>query len=286
MGVLISGFVGAQNFYFQLGAGYSFGTQGQSNISFLSEEHTVRSIGTTVPTYNYGSYEDQLITLGQGWNLSAGIGYQINRLLHVEIRSSFLSSSEINSHFYSSFTGYENGVPQPDLSSYNNQETKINGQLWRVTPLFGIKTDFERVNLSAKIGPSIGFGNYSFSHVNTTQVGYSTEKYAFSGGVNLGVNAIIQLQIPINDNFDFWVEGEYVGLINKATKRTLEEATINGTDVLPSIPEESKTVEISDKQEFDTRNGTNFANPTTNTMPFNSIGINIGVKYTLAKKQE
>lgn len=93
---------------------------------------------------------------------------------------------------------------------------------------------------------------------------------------NVGMNAAIGAEFAITDHFSIYAEAEAMITSFAMKEETLVAATSDGTDLLPDIPEEDRTIYYDKKYSYDDNRPDNGL---TEILPASSIGINAGLIF-------
>lgn len=253
--VLIASNSFAQKFYLKLNGGYNWGT-----ASF--NERNVTQINN-----NSYRYESVQVALGKGVNLGGSVGYMFNKYIGAELGINYLIGDSTN---VSKKTTYE-----PETT--NHSATMIS-----FVPAIIFTPGYKKLNPYARFGLIVGYGNYetkkdwesSFGKVNLTKL--------YNGGIALGLNAALGVTFTLKEHFSLFGEINTTNLSYAPTKSEITEYKINGVDDLSNKPNSFKYTDyvesytrVSNVPFDDNVAGKDLIK----NYPFNSVGLNIGVKY-------
>ncbi|MCK9422921.1 MAG: porin family protein [Bacteroidales bacterium] len=250
-----------QKLYLSLGVGAGFGTA--SSYDFYSDSKKVHPVA-----------------LGKGFDAMLRAGYFVNNFMAVELgvgyRKGFNTKIDITSSIGE--LGSETG------------NLKIAGNMLQIVPALVISPDLgsEKVRPYARLGVIIGVMNSINTKIDATIVnGESTNTKAtmkYSGGVSVGGSAAIGADFNLGDRIALYAEIIYDALSYAPTKGKFTKMEVDGVDKLPDMTTSDKEVKfVKDMTGYVHQN----SEPTQvlkNSYPFNSLGLNIGVKIKFGSK--
>lgn len=254
----------AQSFYVKLNGGYNWGIA--SNV--------IASNSNQVGTVN--SYEKVNLSFGKGINIGGAFGYMFNKNIGAELGINYLigGTTETSSKS-SSFNSSSN-------NTYNYSSTLLN-----FIPSIIITPGFEKINPYAKIGMSLGIATMSNKNENSSTSGSTTnttnQTSIASGGLAIGLVSALGATYEINKNISVFGELNISTLSYSPTKSEITEYKQNGVDNLSTLKTRDKVTEYSDSYSTDSSSPTDVNNPRKSmsiNIPFSSLGVNIGVKYS------
>lgn len=257
-----------QNYYVTLHGGYAF--EAAPN-QLLTITLTQPNSGNSTYTSNAKNY-----SLGEGFQLSGGFGYNINSNISAELELEYSNGS-------SQDYGYNSNYP----SGYSNSNYNIYGTTYLAIPSIIISTNISEFKPYLKIGPAIGIANITITEGDNEGTSNSltiTEKQTFlNGGLAFGYNAAIGVAYDIAQNIGIIFEVNDRSLSYAPTQGELQKFTVNAVDQLPQTP-------INNKEFVYKESVTNNSNtpPDVNApsqqnktnYPFSSVTISAGIKYS------
>ena len=291
--VLLNTGIFAQKLYVSLNGGYGFPIQTQtgilSNLQFEFEEQTGQ--------INNKLYKSESVdlSLGKGFNFGGSVGYMFNENVGVDLRVSYLKGTKT----FGGVEGYDRQI-QSNGDVYLTQTNDTNvmySKMIRLSPSFVLTTSrFEKFNPFTRLGIVFGFGSI-YSERNTQELYYtgvilqhnrtSTLKKTFDGGMAFGINAAAGFGYDFSEKFKITCEVNYMGMTYSPEKSYLTELKSDGNDVLDLVTVKEKETEYSDSFTY-----TSFSSPSDEprqkekiTLPFSSIGINFGIRYSFNFKK-
>ncbi len=253
----------AQNFYAGLNGGYNWGS-----ASFASRNST--QVG------NITTYDRVQISLGQGVNMGASVGYKLNKFLGAEMGVSYLISSSITT---------ENKRTSGSTSTTNT--LNFSSTMLSFIPTLLITPGFEKINPYAKLGLILGLGTFTrksediSSAPNLNSNNSSTRLY--NGGLAIGLISSFGAAYKINEAISLFGEFNLINLSYSPTKSEITQSKENGVDNLSTMSTRDKVVEYSDSYSEDSSIPANPNAPrkaSSESLPFSSIGVNIGISYS------
>lgn len=254
----------AQSFYAKLNGGYNWGIA--SNLG----QRNSNQIGNTT------SYEKVNLSFGKGINIVGAAGYMFNKNIGAELGINYLigGTSETSSKS-SNFNSSSNNI-------YYYSSTLLN-----FIPSIIISPGFEKINPYAKIGLSLGIATMTIKNESSSTTGNSTnstyETALLNGGIAIGLVSALGTTYELNKNISLFGEINISTLSYSPTKGETTEYKENGVDRLFTLKTVDKVTEYTDSYSTDSSLQTDVNNPRKSTpisIPFSSLGINIGVKYS------
>jgi hypothetical protein len=254
----------AQGFQFHLDGGYSFAVS-KSNFG-TKEYYKIDTSGNKVLTQDaiYGSY-------GQGLNISAGATYMFSKNIGVDL--------DFN-HYRSVKSVYL------DWDQAYKLRREDNIVLWRATPALVLRAGEKKLTAGIKTGPVIPLGG-SFYTTTTNELKTGTpfkdeSVFKTSGRATFGWMGSMDLAYNITDNISIYAElkGIMLSILGKQTEMISKKQ--NGVDVLEEFKKDPNNTWKYNYVTKDPQGDDQLA-PYTN---INSLGFNIGVRYSLGKKDK
>jgi opacity protein-like surface antigen len=253
-------------FFLSFNAGYNFAS-GSSNLS----ENTIQNSET--PLIN--TSEVVKSSFGKGIDFGIAGGYMFNRHVGIELGLNYLLGSKISSGNSTKING-----------SYI--ESSYSSRMLQFKPSIIIAAGMETINPYAKFGLVVGSGAiYSestdyFQDPLLIQNVLTIQKETYDGGLALGFQAGIGISYGLNTSLSLFGEINIVSMSYAPTKSKLTEFNVNGVDQLPNLP-----LNITEAEYVDTLTDVETPDPNAPSKvlktyaPFSSIGINIGLRYSL-----
>ncbi|MBK0403604.1 outer membrane beta-barrel protein [Adhaeribacter sp. BT258] len=265
----------AQSFYAKLGGGYNFGLN--SGIIFKSTENTHYS--DVANPANSQKYERVNLKLGQGGIFGGSLGYMFNNNVGFELGINYLAGEKTT---YKSEVNYTSDNPSVLPYSYSLTNT-YQSQIVLVQPSLVIATDLPKLNPYTRIGLVIANGIIKHTQSFSNSKGESEEnKFKYSGGAHLGLQAAIGLNFKLNDKISIFTEGTFNNINFAPEKGMLTKSTRNGVNQLPTLNTSQKEIKYEDDPTFNFPTQQSPSEPRTEfrqRFPISSIGLQTGIKY-------
>lgn len=230
----------------------------------------------TARTYDLCMTNDKVYPIGLGkglgFNLRAGyfLGKNIALELGVGYRMGFSTKVEI-----------ELDGPEGIKSSYGTEVLKFKGNMLSLVPaiLISPSLDLGKVRPYARLGVIIGILPSIITKVDVTApYGNSTMSLKYYGGVAFGGSFALGGDFNLSDLLAIYAEIYYDALSYAPTKGKITKYEVDGKDELPDLTTFDKEVEfVKDLTGF-TPKDSEPDQQFKNSYPFNSLGLNIGVK--------
>ena len=212
--------------------------------------------------------DDVLMSFGKGGNFGIGIGYMFTKNLGAELGANYLLGSTTKS-----------AQKESDGSYVINQA--VSAKQIQLSPMVVLKGNYAKINPYAKLGVLLGVGSkvtYEEDQLWNNNV-YSI-KEELDGGTAVGVTGAIGMDYAVNNKISLFGEIKANSLTYKPEKGSVVSATYNGEDDLGDWSNFYKETEFSDE----------YTEPTTFnpsaprvmsrlTLPFSSIGVNLGMRF-------
>ncbi len=249
--------VSAQNFFVSAQSGYALGASQQS-LSML--DYQSYSVFTGISERN-----QIYLSLGKGFNAGLSCGYNFNNNVALNLGVSYLIGSKTEAHqtFSSSIYDYS-----------------MSAKMLRLIPSISISTDFERLDVYARVGVIIGFGNVKFDSKQFSGQNIEESTLILNGGPAFGINSGIGTLFSISDKLSLFGEIDMMNMAYSPNKGIMTNSTYNGIDQLPTLTTNEKELEFLDSY-TETDNSDQDAIPQKFPkckLPFGSIGLNIGLR--------
>jgi len=165
--------------------------------------------------------------------------------------------------------------------------TKVNGQMFQITPEICISLGLKKFNPYSRIGIIVGIlpsikqtvdmeGDFGNSITRTNAI------VKMKGGIALGVMVAAGLEISLGNKLSFFGELDFSQISYVPRKGKFTKFDIDGEDQLSDMTTSEKEMKFVKKID-NTQTQPNYE-PTEvlqSNFPFSHIGLNIGVKITL-----
>lgn len=244
--------------------------------------HTGYGLKTSSQNYFYNytegenSYtEEQVnVSLGQGLDLGASIGYMFNEHIGTDLGISYLIGSKRTAHDIYMDPYFGNSTT--DYSMYAN--------MLRINPSIVISGGSRKLSPYAKFGILFGSGTvkYEINAVEDNEV--LSMKMKMNGGLSVGLTSGIGANLKINDKMALFGEIQAINMSYSPTKGKLTELTEAGVDLLPELTTSEKETEFVDSHTFNYENPPSDSKPSQELkqkLPFGSVGFNLGIRMNL-----
>jgi hypothetical protein len=233
----------SQSVYVKLGGGYGLGIASQ----------VMTGLPYLVPNtwnYKYGSY-------GEGINFQAGLGYNVHPNIALELAGSYTMGKNFENSF-----GTEPVVNEKD---YANTISIMPSAVLKV-PLKSL-TPYMRFGMVIAIPTKF----HEATHTGTSAL-TGTYKAKETGGIALGINGAVGVNIKANNQLGFFSEIFCVSM-NYGPEKSENTENYTGQALQPTITySESGTITPGD-----------FNKRPTPSYQFSSFGMNVGLTYTFGK---
>jgi outer membrane protein W len=263
----------AQGLYFGLGAGYGFPAAKSGYVSYKSVSSSSTSSSTEYVSHPY--------SFGSGVNAGLYAGYMFNSNIGAELGLSYLMGGKYD------YTNESTNTPGKTSTLY---KSTLSGSMFRIIPALRMTAGEGKLKPYMKVGLIIGMAGKvteEYMRDNTNPVGKRTVEEStteYSGGLSLGFHGGLGITYMFSDKLGIF--GELAGNYQNWApgKSVITKATQDGVDVLSAMDTRDKETEYLDSYTTDNNATVNDNAPSKSTpifMPFSSIGINIGVHFTL-----
>lgn len=248
----------AQGGYASLSFGYAGGTSNE--VLGLETDYT------SALTFTEKNIEG---TNGSGIPITLAGGYMFSEHLGLELGLNYFMGSEVTSSKTTTFYGDGSTttskgsqiriLPQLVFSTGTGSALELFGKTGIVLPVGG-STDFKVDAVNAGI-PTI---------VEGTKIGQLSVGYTTTVGASYG----------ISDNLSVFGELQYIGLRIKSESQIMNSYLVGGVEQISFFPTSSKeTIYVDELSETSNLNITEPTEALRSTSNFNSLGINVGVKF-------
>lgn len=232
-----------------LKAGYAFGANGM-NLGTSTEG--------TKTTNVYGSY-------GQGIPVGLEVAYFFNDNIGVQLDAAFLIGTKV--------------LNDETLTAGFEDEIYTKTTQLRLSPQLVLKTDIGIYGRIGAVLPVMGSTTRFASDQNGGGPGVLSESEVKSKGkFSVGFVGVVGYQFNLSDQLSLFGEVEYIGLGIKRASTEITKFEVGGTDVLNTLPADQINQDYED--EVDAGSTTALSSKSQ----YSSIGLNIGVRFTLGGK--
>ena len=190
-------------------------------------------------------------------NLGVEIGLSSLKGDHTTLNSSFI-----------------NGTDMVDLSS----------TMFRINPSIVIAAGMNGLNPYARFGVIIGTGSIIETIKYTENPNSSSTTMKLNGGNTVGLSAAIGAQIKLTGRISVFGELAMVNMSYAPTRGEITAYTFNGIDKLTSLKPREILTDYVESYTVNSNQTTPDNEPSKGLLqkfPFGSIGMNIGLKYSL-----
>ena len=255
----------AQGAYFTLGAGYNLPTSTQTldALSFSDE----------IMTENTTTYKQNYVSLGKGLSVGGAFGYKFNENIGAELGISYLMGST-----------WESKMAYSDFATSMTSTDEISSKMTRINPQFVISMEANKLTPYAKVGLLLGMGSMSLNSKVEYLDGVVEQTTIFNGGVATGFTTTIGASYAINDKISLFGDLNMVNMSYSPTKGIMTKYAENGVDLLSLMDPIDKEIQFVDTYVEDDNIQPSITEPSKALkikFPFSSVGVHIGVKYTL-----
>ncbi|MEI7500822.1 MAG: outer membrane beta-barrel protein [Bacteroidota bacterium] len=232
----------------------------------------------TARTYDLYQNETKVypVGLGKGLNINLRAGYFLNKFMAIELGVAYRLG------FNTTVTLSESSGSKSSGSTGNN---KFSGNMLQLVPALVISPDLETGKLKpyARIGVIVGIMPSLVTKIDVTSSfsAHTVATLKYSGGVAIGGSAAIGCDFNLSDLLAIYAEIYYDALSFAPSKGKFTSFKVNDKDVLPDMTTSQKEVkfvtDLTGYKPSDSEPSQEFKN----SYPFNSLGLNIGVKIKL-----
>jgi len=250
----------SQKFYFSLSPGYNFNFKPLS--SWYPEWYNYSSDGTSE------KYEQKHHTLGKGFTVSSAIGHWFSE--HIATELEFLYKFEDKTK-----TKYQS----PDLSL----NATLSTMMYSIMPTFVLASGEENIKVYTKVAPMISFSKLKQDSRTEDTLGLELKTIEFYGAASLGIMTKVGIKYKTTEKLSLFAEVGMMNLSYSPKRAKIIKDTYNGVDILPYLPTSQKEVEFVDAYTYDSNNvdSNKPAQSLKQSHSFSSVGINVGIVYTI-----
>lgn len=256
----------AQKFYISVDGGYS--------ARSLAVQHRFIASSTEI----IGSDQTYTISkrsLGNGLQSGLSFSYKLTDNIGAEVTVSYFNGATFE--FTSKYVNQ-------NMSIYSDQYYQQEGNLVRLNPSIVLCFGTAKWTPYMKMGVILGKGKVknSLEGVNTSG-DYIVMSGEYSHKIALGVCSAAGTFFSLSDRFSVFGELKLQFMNYIPNHYITNEYTVNGVDQLQSMETDEKEVEYYESMSVDTNAPTDHTKPRQElqfSIPFNSVGFNVGIRYS------
>jgi Outer membrane protein beta-barrel domain len=244
--------------------GISIGYNAAAGAANVENFQSVTQTGTTTR-----EIENIKFSFGKGINAGVNVGYMFNEHIGLDLGIQYLVGSKTK-------------ATSKDFGGDINTRT-ISAKMLQVKPSLVLATTMKNITPYAKLGLVLGSGKVTGVVEDISGSYVVQETSELKKGLAIGFNAALGINFPMSKNLTFSAEINTVNMQYSPKKGSITKYTENGVDELPSLSVNDREIEFVKKAVF---NYTSPASPNAPrqqaavALPFGSIGVNVGVKYS------
>ncbi len=258
----------SKGLYFKTNIGYNFATGGSQH-----GEYETPLAAKPIPFWNItetsgdDQYEIVDVNLGKGLNFGATVGYMFNDRFGTELEVDYLMGSKTE-------------AKQTELSGvYSTQ--KLYSRMLQIKPTFVLSGGYSTINPYAKFGAIIGSGKVIEEYVEYDGSSLFDAEIEAKGGIALGFHAGLGMSFGLTPHLSLFGELNLNNLNYAPKEGEVTKYTENGVDKLYTLNTINKEYEYVDNSTFNSSNPDQPMKAPKTSYNYNTLGINIGVKYSL-----
>lgn len=254
-------------FHFQFETGYNFG------VDFDNPEQ--------FSTFQVSAAEERLVVMrysfGKGISLGAGLFYQVHPNLALGLNTSYLYG--IRAKQYSSY----------DLTGEEYDITKYSGKMLRICPTARFSVNHKKYQLFLDFGLIVGFlGNLNIKIAEYDNDEILIQHYRYTQDIPIGITSTLGIGVPLSEKSNLQFGIKSFSHAFGPRKGELISKTLNGESQLEDLDIYQKEAVFVEEHVYTVSGGViDPEQPRTGILrfyPFSSIGLNIGLTFTLAPK--
>jgi hypothetical protein len=259
-----------QGLYLGLGGGLHFPAARQATSP--DENRTITSTGSTT------ELTSRSVSLGRGIHAGLYAGYMFNKNVGAEIGFNYVM-------------GGKTTIKDDDASptSSTKSETTMQANMIRVVPAIRMTAGEGKLRPYMRMGLILGLGTKlvvedKSTYTSPADVIVSEETWEYKGGMSLGFHGGLGAIFMISDGLGIFAEvaGNFQSWAPATGSMT--KSMFDGEDQMPDLKTNDKEIEYVDSFTITSPSPTNDAAPSQQLRdyhPFSSVGINIGIHFTL-----
>jgi hypothetical protein len=271
----------AQGIYIEGGFGYGFPIS--SNTDMLYNYSSTSTNDLDNGEFSFSNNEEIVkLNLGKGFNFAAAFGYMFNDFIGAEVQVSYLAGGKTNAEEVYKDIVIQNGMSSSTTETYR---TTYSSNMLRITPSLVVQGNLGKFNPYAKLGLLLGFGSATLQQDAILMGSNSVLEAKLNGGLSYGVNSRLGFLYSPGGSVSYFVEAQIIAMNYCPTKGEIMKYTVNGDDILGDLTTSEREVEFVDS----TSSTDFFEDPNKPSqslkmaLPFSSIGVNVGVRFNLAR---
>lgn len=267
---LAANLVVGQSLYVKAGGGYSLPLGGTDIYSYMQRDAISPNIPELANLSDNPERVERLRTsYGKGGKFFMAVGYMFNNFLGLEVAGGRFLGTIIRPEY--NFSG-KNGFPT----------MKTRATMYTISSSLVVSTGRDAgLNAYARAGVLFGidprvYTDGQFTLFNNDVVQSSDE---LSEGTPFGIVIDFGVSYPVGERLSLFGEIEFSSISHKFGRRKFKQFVLNGVNILPSL--DNTDFILLDRVTDD--HGP--AVDQTHTMPFSSIGLNVGISYNILGKK-
>ena len=265
-----------KGFYFKINGGYNFAA---SNSQHSTGETPIAIF--PYPLYNgtenlAGDIEWEVVdvNLGKGFNFGETVGYMFNSRFGAELEVDYTLGAKTET--------------KVKALSGDYFKQSLTSNMVQFKPAFVLSAGYSKLNPYVKLGGIVGLGKIKQEVQNKSGIDLNEVEAEAKGGVAFGYHAGIGISYGITSNLSLFGEVNMNSLSYTPTEGKLTKYTVNGVDELPTLNTSQKEYDYIEGNPYllafgggATIDPTKPLRSPKTSYNYNTIGINIGVKYSL-----
>lgn len=252
----------AQNFSVSIQSGYHLGI-GKQNLV----HHDIYEFYPNNPWL----WKQENVSYGEGVMFGVNAGYQINKYYGFDVTTSLLDGIQYHTQIESPTTVYDR---------------YMSARMLRINPSFSLSIQEKKFTTYAKFGLIIGFADFNFTHQTTSSFGTSRLEYSYFDGVSIGASASLGISRSLGNCFSLFSEFNIISHTHAPERGKVLGYYINGTQSNPTsiYASEIDFVEATDIDPTIIIVPNEPMKQAKYNFPFNSFGLNIGIRWNFGKR--
>jgi hypothetical protein len=279
--IVLSTYTYAQGIYIEGGLGYGFPISSNTDMLYNYSSTTTNDLDNGM--FSFSSSEEIVkLNLGKGFNFAAAFGYMFNDYIGAEVQVSYLAGGKTNAEDVYKDITIQNGMTTSTTETYR---TTYSSSMFRITPSLVVQGDLGKFNPYAKLGMLFGIGSTMLQQDANVVGSKSALEAQLNGGLAFGVNSRLGFLYSPGGSVSYFVEAQIIAMNYCPTKGEIKKYTLNGDDILGDLSTSEREVEF-----VDSISSTDFfqdpdkpSQSLKMALPFSSVGVNIGVRFNLAR---
>ena len=273
--LLYSPSVFTQEFYFKLGGGYALPSSGKRIYSYLQEE--------LFPNPNVDSYladivfdqnavlessQTKISSFGKGGKVGLTVGYMFTEHVGFEVAFNGFFGSAVKTK-----------IVQTNLLDFDFSSAAL---MYTLTPALVVAAPLnnENIQLYGRAGAYIGLNPRLKTEVvgdlaGNEDIFRTTDR--LSKKTLFGAELAVGSYFRLNSKISIYGEFAFISASNRFKKRNIIKREFNGVNILPGLD----VTEFDLVKKLPDINSAGPALDESHPMPFGSVGLNVGVKYSV-----